>query len=376
MWHRFLILLSAGAAIIAMASAPTAGQAPKAAEQRAARTKTWAPARTAWGDPDLQGIWRDVSRVPFERPKEFTGREFLTDEEVAAREKASQEYNARVLAGDEMAVEGGQDAFDQIWFYIPGRRVARRTSQIIDPPNGRLPPWTPEQLKRWEAREQATRGRGLADSWEDRQLNERCINTATTLIDSSMGTVKDILQAPGYVAMAIETQNGYDYRIIPLDGRPALGPRIRLWTGDARGHWEGNTLVVEIANLSDKLDGGPFVPASTGVGGMYAGSGETLHLMERYTRVGPETLEYRYTIVDPQTYTRPYTGVRELSRDDQYQLFSPSACHEGNDGLAGQLASARADEKTSLQKAAEYGKARQKRLEEMKAEWKQGQKSR
>lgn len=328
-------------------------------------------ARTAWGDPDLQGTWRDVSVIPFERSRQFGNRELLTDAELADREKNAKTYEARVLQGEEMAIEGGQDAFDEVWFYVPGRPISRRTSQLIDPPDGRIPRWTPQQLKRAQERERASRRRGLADSWEDRRLIERCINTAITLLEGPTATgivAKRIVQTPGYVAMAIETQNGYDYRIVPLDGRPPLTSEVRLWMGDARGHWEGSTLVIDVRNLIDKLDGGSIVPASPAFGGIYAGSGENLHIIERYTRTGPDSLDFRFTIDDPQTYTRPYTAMRTLDRDDSYQLFSPSACHEANDGLAGQLASARADEKTSLKQAAAFAKQRQQRLEQIAAE--------
>lgn len=337
----------------------------------AKQSAQWTAARTAWGDPDLQGTWRDLSVIPFERSRQFGDREFLTDAEVNDREKNAKTYEARVLQGKEMAVEGGQDAFDEVWFYVPGRPISRRTSQLIDPRDGRMPQWTAGQLKRAQARERASLGRGLADSWEDRRLIERCINTAITLLEGPTATgivAKRIVQVPGYVAMAVETQNGYDYRVIPLDGRPALSAQIRLWMGDARGHWEGNTLVIDVRNLSDKLDGGPVVPAGPAFGGIYAGSGEKLHIIERYTRTGANSLDFRFTIDDPQTYTRPYTAMRELERNDSYQLFSPSACHEANDGLAGQLASARADEKVSLKQAAAFAKQRQQRLEQIAAE--------
>ena len=363
--YRRLVLVSVAVAVVAAVFALRAAS-------KAAKPHTGpAAARTAWGDPDLQGTWRDLSVIPFERARQFANRQFLTDAEVAEREKNAKTYEARVLEGKEMAIEGGQDAFDQVWFYIPGRSISRRTSQLIDPPDGRLPQWTPEQLKRADAREDASAGRGLADSWEDRRLIERCINTAITLLEGPTATgivAKRIVQTPGYVAMIVETQNGYDYRIVPLDGRASLSPKIRLWMGDARGHWEGDTLVVDIGNLIDTLDGGPVVPASPGFGGIYAGSGEKLHIIERYRRTSGDTLEFRFTIIDPQTYTRPYTAMREMSRDDTYQLFSPSACHEANDGLAGQLASARADEKTSLKQAAEFAKQRRSRLEQIKAE--------
>ena len=210
-------------------------------------------------------------------------------------------------------------------------------------------------------------------------MSERCLSSANTGLNYSvnigLNPVKQIVQGPGYVAIVLETINALDYRIIPLDGRPAPGPKVRQWLGDARGHWEGNTLVVEIANFNDKQDGGPVIPSTRLLGDNYAGSGERLRLIERFTPLDPQTLEYRYTIDDPQTYARPYTVVHELTRDDHYVVL-PSQCYEGNDGLAGQLASARADEKGALENAALFRRERHQRLEELKAEWAARQKSR
>ena len=384
MRDRYLAGVGMLAAILVVA-APLAGQAPKAAEGKAATAKTpktWTPTRTAWGDPDLQGIWRNFSQVPLERPKAYAGREFLTDEEVAARERDAKKRAAEGLAGQlETFDVAGLPSYNSVWVTSSDPvRVSRRTSAIVDPPDGRIPAWTPEQLKRWQAREERTRGRGEGDSWEDRSITERCLTTVNTPFIFGEA-VKQIVQGPGYVAIVLETANGYDYRIVPLDGRPAPGPKIGQWLGDARGHWDGNTLVVEIANFNDKQNGGPVIPSSrlafigTGLNATYPGSGETLRLIERFTLLDAQTLEYRYTIDDPQTYTRPYTVLRELTRDDRYVML-PSQCHEGNDGLSGILASARADEKGASETSALYVRERQKQLEELKAEWAARQKSR
>ena len=386
-----VLLVGTLTAVMAVASTPMAGQAPRAAEGKAATTKTaatktWSPPRTAWGDPDLQGIWRNFTvslngsaldrlgsmwtlSSADERPKQYEGREFLTDEEVAAIERQAKKGAEERLSGDNETFDvQGLPSYNAVWgANADPVRVSRRTSAIIDPPNGRLPPWTAEQLKRWKAREALARDRGEGDSWEDRGFMERCLRSVTTGLDG----VKEIVQGPGYVAIA--TEGAYSYRIIPLDGRPAPGPKIRQWLGEARGHWEGNTLVVEIANFNDKQDGGPIIPSSRNLRDNYAGSGERLRLIERFTPLDPQTLEYRYTIDDPQTYTRPYTVVHELTRDDRYVVL-PSQCYEGNDGLAGILAAARADEKGALETAALFRRERQIRLEQLKAEWASWQK--
>ena len=373
----------AGTLAIVLASASLAGQTPKAVEAKAATTgttKTWSPPRTAWGDPDLQGIWRNFTmglngaaldrRQLFssadERPKRYVGREFLTDDEVAAIERDVKRVVGENLAGENETFDVvGVPSYNSVWVTSGDPvRVPRRTSAIIDPPNGRLPPWTPEQVKRWEAREALARDHGEGDTWEDRGLGERCLSAAGTVLNA----VKQIVQGPGYVAIVLETINALDYRIIPLDGRPAPGPTIRQWLGDARGHWEGNTLVVEITNFNHKQGGGPIIPSSRNVVDSYPGSGEGLRLVERFTPLGPGTIEYRYTIDDPQTYARRYTVLHELTRDDRYVIL-PNQCHEGNDGLAGQLASARADEKGAAEHASVFRTQRQLRLEELKAEW-------
>ena len=382
MTDRYFVLFGALAAVVVVASVSLAGQAPRTAESPAAPTTSWTE-RTAWGDPDLQGLWRNMmSGPPLERRKEFAGREFLTDAEVAAREEGAAVREAEAFAGELQTIDSGQfDAYNSIWGASrERRRIARRTSAIIDPPNSRLPPWTPQQVNRWEARQAASRGRGT-DSWVDRSPYERCINvvgagvvptmlprvrlTDGTAVARTRNPVRRILQLPGYVAMVLGSDA--EYRIIPVDGRPALSPKIRQWVGDRRGHWEGNTLVVETRNINDQQDGGRFVPSHKT--SLYPGSGETLRVIERFTRVDADTLEYRYTVEDPEVYTRPYTVLRELTRErDSYTLL-PTQCHENNDFMTQMLAGARADEPWAVGLAAERAGEHQQRLEELKAEW-------
>ena len=365
MRDRRLVLFGALAAVIAAASVPMAGQARRAADS----SEAWALARTAWGDPDLQGAWRNLLELALERPQELGEKEFYTDAEVAAMIRAKVETrdqrNTAIFANPEELAGYGEHNFP-LFSALPSYaevHISPRTSAIIDPPNGRLPPWTPQQVQRWEAREAATVGRGEADTWEDRSPQERCIKIASaaavpTLVRAGDGTqtaarlqagynpVRQVLQIPGYVAMVMEGGGNYgEYRIIPLDGRPGLGPKPRMWMGDVRGHWEENTLVVVTTNVNDEQTTNPAFLPGRREGGNYPGTGETLRITERYTRLGADTLEYRATVEDPDTYTRPYTLVRELLRaDDGYQIM-PGQCQANNEGfMLGMLTNARADE--------------------------------
>ena len=175
-----------------------------------------------------------------------------------------------------------------------------------------------------------------------------------------------ILQMPGYVAMILGSDA--EYRIVPVDGRPGLSPKIRQWVGDARGHWEGNTLVVETTNINDQQDGGRLLPSHEV--GMHPGSGETLRVIERFTRVDADTLEYRATVEDPAVYTRPFTVLWELTRerDESYTLL-PEECHENNDFMTAILAAWRADEEGTFEFALEAARKRKLKLDELQAEW-------
>ena len=398
--RRGLVLFGALATVAAVASVPVAGQTPLGANSTAANP---APLRTAWGDPDVQGIWDARIRVPFQRPRGET-REFLTDAEVAAKEEAANQREATRIAlidsGEYIAIGERYFPVDPGIFRDAGGgveravKVSRRTSAIIDPPIGRLPPWTRAQMERWEVREEASRGRGEADSWEDRSLAERCMTrlspasapavrtpmlslgakfaggSASLDADRNVGSpTRRIMQFPGYVAITtleIGHAGEGSYRIIPLDGRPKLGPAIRQWQGDSRAHWEGETLVIEVTNINDRQNAGPISPARTGA--VFPGTGETLRVIERYRRIDADTLEYRVTIEDPETYIRPYTVLRELSRDDSYEM-QPFHCHEGHRSIGGAMAQARADEQSALEYGIESQEERFERYELLKKEW-------
>ena len=291
---------------------------------------TYAVPRTAWGDPDLQGFWsyNDDVDTPFERPSDLGGKSEFGDEELAAvlAERAQRNVERAPTIGGETGA--GPTHWYEFW-----NAKSARTSKIIDPPDGRVPPLTAEARTRAAARAQATRGRGPADSWTDRSLGDRCIVSRggwphVVVNAGSYGNIFRIVQSPGYVVLTHEMI--HETRIIPVDGRPHISQGIRQYLGDARGRWEGNTLIVEVTNFSDKTD--------------FRGSRETLRLIERFTRTGPGTISYAVTIDDPATFTKPWTiGVPLKSDQGQDEIFE-YACHEGNYAMRNILSGARADE--------------------------------
>ena len=390
MSHRCLAaalgVLAAVSAVVWLAPVPVAGQAPTGVAKTAGATKDWAPPRTPWGAPDLQGMWDTRTRTPLERPKEFGTREFMTDQEAAERarrggdaviededasdalEKADVRRAAQGDAPDDgrpgYRIAGAE--YNAFWSSDPSRlKASRRTSQVVDPPDGRIPPLTREVLTRFEAREAARRGRGESDSWEDRNVMERCLmrpGLPGEMIGSGQFPAKEIVQAPGQVTFVMS--HGY-VRIVPLDGRPHVGRAIRQWNGDSRGRWEGNTLVVETTNFNDKQNGGPIM-ASRRPLVFYLGSGETLRVVERFTRLDPETIDYSYTVDDPKVYVRPWTAVNTWTLDDKQDRIFEYACHEHNYGMVNLLKGGRANQKLSLEEAAREVPPRQKQIQ---AEW-------
>jgi len=293
--------------------APLAGQSQKAPASKPPTASFKAP-RTPWGDPDLQGIWNFGTITPLERPAQFKDRATLTPEEVT---RLNDEEGRR---GDRRLDDPSQDvevAYNSFW-WDRGQSVGR-TSLIVDPPDGRLPPYTPEGQKRRQ-----TLGRRGYDSWVDRALNERCLVYRPVPVRSSgYNNNNQIVQAPGYVAMLQEQI--HEVRIIPLDGRPHVGQTIRPWLGDSRGRWEGNTLVVETTN---------FHPDTN-----FEGSGPNRTVVERFTLTAANTLSYEFTVDDPTTWTRAWTGQVPWQRDDG-PIFE-YACHEGNYGMVHLLKGAR-----------------------------------
>jgi hypothetical protein len=309
-------LLAATVAAAALATVAVAGQAPNGANKPLPRTP--------WGDPDLQGIWSIATITPFERPATLAGKPVLTEEEAAELEKQTLKTNnqdRRDGAGTDTDLAR---AYNDFWWDRGTKVVStRQTSLVVDPPDGRVPALTLEGQKRATAR--AARG---YDSWEDRSLWERCITRGLPMIPGPYNNNYQILQTPGYVVILHEMI--HDVRIIPLDGRPHISPAVRQWFGDSRGRWEGNTLVVNTTNFTDKVS--------------FRGSTEGLHLIERFTRTDGGTVKYEFTIDDPKTFTKKWTAAIPMTNTDE-QIFE-YACHEGNYGMVNLLSGARVQEKT------------------------------
>ena len=299
------------------------------AQEAAARAnsakKPAATAKTPWGDPDLQGIWNASGATPMERPTSFAGRDTLTDAEVK-RLNGEDEANA-----DRPPRPGDPGAYNDFWFGR-GKRT-RQTSMVVDPPDGRLPALTP-------AGQAASKGglRRGADSWEDRHLWERCITRGgmpNAMFPRAYNNNAQIFQAPGYVAILMEQI--HETRLIPLDGRPHVSQNIRQWMGDSRGRWEGDTLVVDTTNIAERVTGlQPWAEWNS-----RKGSGEKLHLVERFRRVDDDTIEYTIVVDDPQMYTRQWTVQYPMTRSSE--LMYEYACHEGNYGMVGMLGAGRSE---------------------------------
>ncbi len=311
MSHRVCVRLAALVAIAWLTPHPVVGQ-------------TWAPPRTVDGQPDLQGVWLSNSATPLERPKVFEGRARLTDEEVTEmRKRADRLFKngdgdfavgdgifQAVLANPEKYTNPnathGADGMADLAF-------DNRTSLIVDPPDGRLPSLTPEGRRRQLAEAAAFRRPAVA---ADIGNALRCISWSVPRLGGRYGagdlSYYQIVQAPGYVVLYSET--GHEARVIPLDGRPHIAEGLRQWNGDSRGRWEANTLIVETTNFSPKS--------------YFMGSTEGLRVVERFTRVAPDTINYEMTINDPTTWTKPWTAMMPLHqrRETLYEF----ACHEGN----------------------------------------------
>jgi hypothetical protein len=319
MGHRYLVPMStlAACAAVLLAALPVAGQTNKRA--------------VADGHPDLQGLWTNATITPFERPKDLAGKEFFTEEEAAAYEKRVAENSNRDRRGAtaEADVAG---AYNDFWFDRGSKIVpTRRTSLVIDPPDGKIPPLTPQAQK--AAAAAAAILRRPPEGPEDMALPDRCLLWPTAgppMLPTGYNSNYQILQIPGYVVIFIEMI--HDVRIIPLDGRPHLPQHIRQWLGDSRGHWEGNTLVVDTTNFTDKTH--------------FRGADRNLHLIERFTRSGPDTILYEFTVDDPTAFTQPWTAQAPLTKTAGpiYEY----ACHEGNYSMFNVLKGARAQEAAGL----------------------------
>jgi hypothetical protein len=310
-----------------------AGAQGAAKSKPAATTKAAASPKTPWGDADLQGIWTNTTTTPLERLPEASEKAVLTE---AERETLSRQVAARLDQDKPPAQAGAVVPYNEFW-YERGV-LTNQTSLIIDPPDGRLPALTAEGQKRMAA-VQGVRKSGAADSWLDRSAYDRCITRGMpgAMMPGFYNHNYQILQAPGYVAIVVEMI--HDARIIPLDNRPHLPSDIRQWLGDSRGHFEGNTLVVETTNLTDKI----FER------GAATGFGDKVKMVEKFTRVGADRIDYQFTIEDPTTFTKPWTASTPMAKI-QGPLYE-YACHEGNYAMSGILGGARADEKAAADAA-------------------------
>jgi len=307
-------------AILACFSAPAAAQATKTA------AKTWTAPLTSDGHPDLQGVWLNKSATPIERPPQLEGRQFLTDKEVAelkARaDRIFKDNRSDFAAGDGVFLAALSDS--EI-FRNPNatgnpdtvdREFDNRTSLITDPPDGRIPAYTAAGRQRRAAYAAAAAGTNGPTRADQLTLEQRCLSLGIPRLGGNIGAglmgYYQIVQTPDYVLFFMEAY--HDIRVIPLDGRPHLPPNLATWEGDARGHWEGDTLVVDTTNFSDKTN--------------FMGAGADLHLIERFKRVTPDQIDYETTIQAPDTWTRPWTVMVPLKRTEEkiYEF----ACHEGN----------------------------------------------
>ena len=299
-----------------------------ASAQPAASAEASVP-RAPDGRPDLQGVWDFSSLTPLQRPADLAGREFLTDEDVSALE-------ARAAARVDTAPRPGDPgSYNRFWF-DDGRTVVgtRRTSLIVDPPDGRLPGYVPEGRARMAARAEA-RSRNAGP--EDRDVDERCIlgfNSGPPMIPGAYNNFVQLFQTPGHVAILNEMVN--DVRLVPLEGQPSLSSGVRQWRGDSRGRWEDDTLVVETRNFRDL---GTAHPAPNME--LLEALGPDLHLVERFSLLDADTLLYRFTIDDPTAFSRTWSVEMTMTRSDG-RLYE-YACHEGNYGLYNILAGAQAE---------------------------------
>jgi len=359
------IATAAAGALVSVPMTRASAQAPAASVTPPAPALT-----TPWGEPDLQGIWTDETDTPLQRSPKFANQEFFTEVQRADLDKERSELlrrDRRVERGTELDVAGAYNAL-----FMTQKRTGARTSMIVDPANGRIPPLAPEAQKMAGAdREfrlallQATetcRSKSVAcgggkydptpsprmaelppryntarmnrhDGPEDGSLPDRCLTGGLPEFGAATGSFRRIVQTPGGISIFYDVGQGQGWqRNIVMDGRPHLPANVRQWYGDSRGHWEGNTLVIDVTNFSPKTD--------------FQGSRGNLHLVERWTRTGPTSLEYVVTIEDPAVWTKAWTARQEFAKqsDQENRLYYEPRCIEGNYGLPGLMRGARAEE--------------------------------
>jgi hypothetical protein len=330
-------VLAASTLVLMLVQAPVAGQTQSAGSKAAAAGKAWTPPRTPDGKPDLQGIWSNATLTPLERPKNLGAKEFYTDEEfanLAKRVKAGdvgEEAELGAAAENPLRYDLSLYGFDLTKATFAS---TKRTSLVVGS-DGRVPPMLPEARQRNAQRAAANKGHEF-DSYENRPLSERCILMNQSRIPmmpgANDGNELQIIQGQGYVTLLHEID--HSTRVIPTDGRPHIAQSIRQWQGDSVGHWEGNALVVDTTNFTGLT--------------AYRGSGEKLHLIERFTRTAPDTLLYSFTVEDPQTWDKPWTA--EMPWKQTKGPVYEGACHEGNSEISTILNGARVGEADAAKK--------------------------
>jgi hypothetical protein len=303
------------------------------------RTAKWEPARTAWGDPDLQGVWNNVTATPLQRADDLKDKAVLSDEEADnfSRQRIERQAEGESKPIREQTVGQRTGYAASIWFETSNRLSENRTSLLLDPKDGHLPPLTPAAQKIADQQAQS-RKVSPADKPEDRGPYERCISRGLpgAMMPGFYNHNYQIFQIPGYVVITVEMI--HDARIVPMDGRAHVGSGIKQWLGDSRGHWEGNTLVIETTNFRDinQRNGGAFGPSESG------------RVIERFTRLSADAMDYQVTMDDPSWYTKNWTASIPM-RKVEGPLYE-YACHEGNYGLPNILAGHRQEEREAAQK--------------------------
>jgi hypothetical protein len=328
-------VLAVACALAAGAATPTA-QAPR----------KWVVARTADGHPDFHGVWANNTVTPLQRPKQWEGKERLTDAEITelqtfAAQIVENDGDAQFGDGFILAVlnrisnpksyDPGTGNYNQFWL-VDRDWHDRRTALITEPRDGRMPAMTPAAQTQRAAEIEQRRAHAFEDP-EVFPLGERCVNFGIPRLQAGYNSYLQIVQAPGYVT--IMNEMAHDARVIPLDGRPHLDDRVRVWNGDSRGHWEGDTLVVDTTNFSPKSD--------------FMGAHENLRLTEKLTRVSAEILNYEFTVNDPTTWTAPWTAMIPLKLKDE-RIYE-YACHEGNEAIPDMLRGHRFEEREAAAKS-------------------------
>jgi hypothetical protein len=361
-----MVAIGAVGAVIAAPVWQTAAQAPSVSGGAPAP----ATLNTPWGEPDLQGIWTDETDTLLQRSPKYADQEFFTAAQRAELNRERSEVLGRDQRGERGTERDLAGAYNSV--FVSWKRVGARTSLIVDPPNGRIPPLTPEAQKIAAAEREYrlallqatdackanapicnggkydpapsprraerpprfnTGGMNRNDGPEDSSLAERCLTGGLPDFGVGIGSFRRIVQTPGGITMFYDVGQGQGWqRNIVMNGSPHLPANIRQWYGDSRGHWEGNTLVVDVTNFSPKTD--------------FQGSREKLHMVERWTRTGPATLEYRVTVDDPAVWTLPWTAIQEFTRqsDEENRFYPEPRCIEGNLGLPGLLHGRRTEE--------------------------------